>query len=64
MELPSSAAAHSNVTHPARLDNVVKGLHGLLNGSVRVEPMALKDIDVVGLETFERRFNRVEDVLA
>jgi hypothetical protein len=57
-------ATHSNVTHPTRLDNIVKGLHSLFNGCLMVEPVALKDIDVVGLETFERRFYRIEDVLA
>jgi hypothetical protein len=64
MELPSRAAAHSNVTYPARFDNVVKGLHGLLNGSLMIKSVALKDIDVVGLETVERRFYGIEDVLA
>lgn len=54
VELPSIAATHSNVTHPARLDNIVKSLHSLFNGCIVVEPVALKDIDVIGLETFER----------
>lgn len=54
MELPSITATHSNVAHPARLDNIVKGLHSLSNGCLVVEPVALKDIDVIGLETFER----------
>ena len=54
MELPSITATHANVAYPTRLDNVVKSLHCLFNGSLRVEPVALEDIDVVHLETFER----------
>jgi hypothetical protein len=64
VELPRITATHSNITHPTRFDNIVKSLHSLPNGCLVVGPVALKDIDVVGLETFERRFYRIENVLA
>lgn len=53
VKLPSITATHPNVAHPTRLDNIVKGLHSLSDGCLVIEPVALKDIDVVGLETVE-----------
>ena len=63
VELPSITATHSNVMYPTRLDDVVKGLHCLFDGGLLIEPMALKEVDVIGLETFKGQFHRVEDVL-
>jgi hypothetical protein len=43
---------------------VVKSSHRLLDGSVLVEAMALKDVDIVKAKTLEGLVDRVEDVLA
>ena len=61
--LPSVAATHANVSRVSRLDNVVQSLHRLLNRCVRVETVALQNIDVVELETLERLLYRIEDML-
>jgi hypothetical protein len=62
-ELPRPTRAHPDVPDVAGLDDVVEGLHGLLDRGVWIEAMALQDIDVVQLESLERCFDRVEDVL-
>ena len=41
----------------------MQSLHRLLDRSVRVETVALQNVDVVELETLERLLYRLEDVL-
>jgi hypothetical protein len=62
-ELPRPTRAHPDVSDVAGLDDVMEGLHGLLNGGIWVETMALQDIDVVQLKSLQRGLNGVEDVL-
>lgn len=64
MELPRSTTAHSDISHQARLDNIVKSLHGLLDRGVRVKSVALQDVDVVQAETLKRFLHSSKDVLA
>ena len=52
MELIGVAARHADVPRVPSLNDIVQGLHGFGNGSIVVEPVALKQIDVVELETF------------
>ena len=47
--LPGEAAAHANVPHFSALDDVVQRLHGLLNGCVIIEAMALQYVHKVKL---------------
>ena len=41
----------------------MQSMHGLFNGRVVVESMALKDIDVIELKSFERVIDRRDDAL-
>lgn len=51
VELPSVATRHSNVTRVSCFDDIMESLHSLSDGSIRIEPMALEDIDIVKLES-------------
>ena len=57
------AAAHAYVPHVSRLDNVMQGLHYLLEWRVTVETVALQYVDVIELEAFERFLHRVKNML-
>lgn len=63
MELVGVATGHSNVASITGFDNIVERLHGLCDRCIRVEPMALKDIDVIKLEALQRTLDGFEDVL-
>jgi hypothetical protein len=63
MELPRIAGAHPYVSYIPRLDDIVEGLHCLLDGRVGVEAVTLKKIDVIQLKPLERSFHRVEYML-
>jgi hypothetical protein len=41
----------------------MKSLHRLLNRCVRIEAMALQDVDVFKLEAFQRLLHRIKNVL-
>ena len=47
LELVCPATAHPDVPNQTGLNYIMQCLHRLLDGSVVVEPMALKDVDVV-----------------
>jgi len=64
VELPSEAAAHSNVASMSSLDYIVQSMHRFLDRGVRVKPVTLKNIHVVNLKAFEAGLYRIEDVLA
>ena len=50
LELPRPATAHTDIPDPARLHHIVQSLHGLFDGRVIVEAVALEDIDIVELQ--------------
>lgn len=45
------------------MDYIVKRLHRFFNGSVTVESVALKHVDVVKLQTLKTTLDRREDIL-
>ena len=61
--LPSVAATHAYVPDISRLDNIMQSLHRLLNRCVRIKAVALQDVDIVELETFQRLLHRIKNVL-
>ena len=62
-ELPGVARAHANVADVSRLDDVVERLHRLLDRRIIVEPMALKNVNVVELQTLQAVLDALKDVL-
>ena len=63
LELPCPATAHSNVPDPSLLDDPMQSLHGLLDRSVLVESVALKEIDVIESKSLERSLDGSDDSL-
>ena len=63
-ELPGIHARGAEVARLARTHDVVERFEGLLNRGVRVEPMDLVEVDVVGAEPTERGVDGVEEMLA
>ncbi len=63
-ELPRKHAAGSDVASLAGADDVVQRLHRLLNGRAGIPPVDLVQVDVVHLETPQRRVDARQDVLA
>jgi hypothetical protein len=63
MELPSKATAHADVSNISSLDDVVKCLHGFFDWRFRVKSMALKNIYVVELESFQGVFDGFKNML-
>ena len=61
--LPSEAATHAYVPDVSRLDNIMQSLHRLLDRCVRIEAVALQDVDVFKLETIQRLLHRIKNVL-
>ena len=61
--LPSVAAAHPYIPDVSCFDDIVQGLHRLLNWCLRIEAVALQHVDVIELEAFERFLHRVKDML-
>lgn len=62
-ELVCIARAHSNVANVARFDNIVQSLHRFFDRCLRVEAMALEDVNVVEIEPFQTSLDAVKDVL-
>ena len=63
MELIGVATGHADVARVSGLDHVVQRLHGLGDGGIIVEAVALKDVDIVELKTLQGPLNGLEDVL-
>lgn len=57
LELPRETTAHSNIPHRTRLHDVMQSLHGLFDGRLIIEAVALQDIDVVKLKAVQRVFD-------
>ena len=51
--LPSVAATHAYVPNVSRFDYIMQSLHRLLNRRIRIEAVALQDVDVVKLKAFQ-----------
>ena len=62
-ELECPHGTRTNVANLAGFNNVVKRFHCLLDRGVLIEAVNLKEVDVRGIETFERRIHCVEDGL-
>lgn len=56
--------ARANIPYLPALNKIVKCLHGLLEWGSRVESMNLQKVDVVEVETLQRRIDGVEDGLS
>ncbi|CAM5663911.1 hypothetical protein SVIOM74S_09899 [Streptomyces violarus] len=63
-ELPGVHRTRPDVTDLAGLDDVVQGLHRLLDRGMRVEAVDLVEVDVVGAEPGEALVELAEDGLA
>jgi hypothetical protein len=61
--LPSVAATHAYVPNMSRFDYIMQSLHRLLNWSIRIEAVALQDVDIIKLKAFQWLFHRIENVL-
>jgi hypothetical protein len=61
--LPSVAATHAYVPNVSRFDHIMQSLHRLLNRRIRVEAVALQDVDIIQLKAFQGLLHRIEDVL-
>lgn len=64
MEPPSNARAHSAVSHPTFLYNVVQSLHGFLNRSLLVEPAQLKHVYTIDLQPLQARLYGLKNMLS
>ena len=51
--LPSVAATHAYVPNVSRFDYIMQSLHRLLDWSIRIEAVALQDVDIIKLKTFQ-----------
>jgi hypothetical protein len=51
--LPSVAATHAYVPNMSRFDYIMQSLHRLLNWSIRIEAVALQDVDIIKLKAFQ-----------
>lgn len=51
----------ADITDLARLDEIVEGLHGLLERGVVVEAVNLEQVDVVGAQAAQRGVDLIED---
>ena len=51
--LPSVAAIHAYVPNVSRFDYIMQSLHRLLNWSIRIEAVALQDVDIIKLKAFQ-----------
>src|SRR3954452_3425808 len=60
-ELPPIHRRRAEVADLARLDDVVQCFHRLLDRAVRIEAVDLVEVDVVGVETFQRRVDLLQD---
>lgn len=63
-ELPRPHRRRAQVAHLPRADDVVEGLHRLLDRHVVVEPVEVVDVDVVRPEPAQRGVELLEDRLA
>lgn len=60
-ELPGPHAGGADVVHFPGTHEVVQGLHGFLQGRVRVEAVDLQEVEVVELEAPEGGVDGFED---
>lgn len=60
-KLPGPHAARSDVPHLAALHQVVESLHRLFGGSLRIEAVDLKEVDVGRPEARKGRVHGIED---
>ncbi len=63
MDLLRGPLAEADVARLARLDHLGERPHGLLDGDVHVEAVALVEVDVVGLQPREREVDLLADLL-
>ena len=61
--LPSVAATHAYVPNVSRFDYIMQSLHRLLNRRIRIEAVALQDVDIIKLEAFQGLLHRIKNVL-
>ena len=54
----------TDVSDFAGPDKVVEGFHGFFDGNILVKTVDLEEVDIGGIETFERRFDVGEDGIA
>ena len=58
------ARAHSNISDVASLNNIVKCLHRLLDGSVSIRPVGVDQVYIVETQALEGRVHSLKDMLA
>lgn len=63
-ELIGPHRAGPDVSNLPALNQVMQSFHGLFNRGSLVKPMNLKKIDIVRLQTLQRRIDGVEDGLS
>ena len=51
--LPSIAATHAYVSNVSCFDYIMQSLHRLLDWCIRIKAVALQDVDVIKLKTFQ-----------
>lgn len=54
---------HADVPDISSLDDIMQGLHRLLDRSVSVESMTLEDVDIVQSKTTQRVLHSIENML-
>jgi len=63
-QLPAGEVGHAEVPHLAGAHQVVQRGQHLLNWRHRIEGVQLQDVDVVSLQTLQRRVGRFDQVVA
>ena len=63
VKLVRKTAAHTDIPHPPLLHHIVQRLHRLFDRRLGVKAVALQEIDIVELQSFQRGLDRVENVL-
>lgn len=64
VELIRIARAHSDVADVARFDHIVQSLHSFLDRGLIIEAMALKDVDIVEIESLQASLDAIKDMLS
>src|SRR5436190_66128 len=64
LHLGDGKIAHTDGPYLSLLEQTTHHLRSLGNGCLRIGPMSLIDIDVVGLETFQRRVDLCQNPVA
>ena len=63
MESPCPTGGHPNISNHSTLHYIIEGFHDFGNFHIRIEPMTLEYVNILHVESPERSFDGIKDVL-